>query len=100
MPDIKTKESVRDIKVLDAKAIAKEHMKRTAVRTKDTVENLSDDGQVSPSEYAEDNISHAMENVADDTRVTVSRGIRKADNKRRNRRTDESADSAAGAGSS
>ena len=94
MPDIKTKESVRDIKVLDAKAIAKEHMKRTAVRTKDTVENLSDDGQISPSEYAEDNISHAMENVADDTRVTVSRGIRKADNKRRNRKTDESADSA------
>ena len=100
MPDIKTKESVRDIKVLDAKAIAKEHMKRTAVRTKDTVENLSDDGQVSPSEYAEDNISHAMENVTDDTRVTVSRGIRKADNKRRNRKTDESADSAAGAESS
>ena len=91
MPDIKTKESVRDIKVLGAKAIAKEHMKRTAVRTKDTVENLSDDGQVSPSEYAEDNISHAMENVADDTRVTVSRGIRKADNKRRNRRTGEGA---------
>lgn len=100
MPDIKTKESERDIKVLDAKAIAKEHMKRTAVRTKDTVENLSDDGQVSPSEYAEDNISHVMENVADDTRVTVSRGIRKADNKRRNRRTGEGADTESGAESS
>ncbi|MDO4810461.1 MAG: CHAP domain-containing protein [Eubacteriales bacterium] len=100
MPDIKTKESVRDIKVLDAKAIAKEHMKTTAVRTKDMVENLSDDGQVSPSEYAEDNISHAMENVADDARVTVSRGIRKADNRRRNRRTGAGTYTSTGEGTS
>lgn len=100
MQDIKTKERIRDIKLLDAKAIAKEHMKRTAIRTKDTVENLSDDGQVSPSEYAEDNISHTMENVADDTRVTVSRGIRKANNKRRDKNVAEDADATTGAGSS
>lgn len=74
MPDIKTKDTVRDIKVIDKSAIAKESMKRAAIRAKDTAENLSDDGQVSPSEYAEDNIKYMAENTVDDAGHVVKKG--------------------------
>lgn len=78
MPDIKTKDTVRDIKVIDKSAIAKESMKRAAIRAKDTAENLSDDGQVSPSEYAEDNIKYMTENTVDDAGHIVKNGTDKA----------------------
>lgn len=78
MPDIKTKDTVRDIKVIDKSAIAKESMKRAAIRAKDTAENLSDDGQVSPSEYAEDNIKYMAENTVDDAGHAVKKGADKA----------------------
>lgn len=78
MPDIKTKDTVRDIKVIDKSAIAKESMKRAAIRAKDTAENLSDDGQVSPYEYAEDNIKYMAENTVDDAGHIVKKGTDKA----------------------
>ncbi len=78
MPDIKTKDTVRDIKVIDKSAIAKESMKRAAIRAKDTAENLSDDGQVSPSEYAEDNIKYMAENTVDDAGHVVKKETDKA----------------------
>lgn len=78
MPDIKTKDTVRDIKVIDKSTIAKESMKRAAIRAKDTAENLSDDGQVSPSEYAEDNIKYMAENTVDDAGHIVKKGTDKA----------------------
>ena len=77
MPDIKTKDTVRDIKVIDKSAIAKESMKRAAIRAKDTAENLSDDGQVSPSEYAEDNIKYMAEDTVDDAGHVVKKGTDK-----------------------
>lgn len=77
MPDIKTKDTVRDIKVVDKSAIAKESMKRAAIRAKDTAENLSDDGQVSPSEYAEDNIKYMAEDTVDDAGHVVKKGTDK-----------------------
>ena len=60
MSNIKTRESVKDIKVLDKAAVASERMKTALVRSKDQVENLMDDGQVSPSEYAEDKIRYIV----------------------------------------
>ena len=65
MSDIKTKKNVKDIKVLDKSAMALRKMKRATVRTKDQIENLIDDGQVTPSEYAEDQIKYAAEDTAD-----------------------------------
>ena len=50
MSRIKTRESVKDIKVIDKAAVASERMKTALVRTKDQFENLMDDGQVTPSE--------------------------------------------------
>lgn len=59
MSKIKTKESVKDIKVLDKAAVASERMKTALIRSKDQMQNLMDDGQVSPSEYAEDKLRYA-----------------------------------------
>lgn len=46
---IKTRESVKDIKILDNAAVVSERMKTALVRSKDQAENLMDDGQISPS---------------------------------------------------
>ncbi len=81
MSKIKTRETVKDIKVLDKAAVAGERMKDAFIRTKDTVQNLSDDGQVSPTEYAEDKIQYAAQDVAEDTGRAVSSGTKKAVNK-------------------
>lgn len=81
MSNIKTRESVKDIKVLDKAAVASERMKTALVRSKDQVENLMDDGQVSPSEYAEDKIRYTAEDVTDQVGHDISSGAKKAVNK-------------------
>ena len=60
MADIKTRDSVKDIKVLDKANVAGERMKKAFIRSKNTAENLMDDGQVSPSEYAEDKVRYLL----------------------------------------
>ena len=80
MSKIKTKESVKDIKVLDKAAVASERMKTALIRSKDQMQNLMDDGQVSPSEYAEDKIKYAAEDVVDRVRHDASSGAKKAVN--------------------
>lgn len=81
MSKIKTRESVKDIKVLDKAAVASERMKTALIRSKDQMQNLMDDGQVSPSEYAEDKIKYAAEDVVDRVRHDASSGTKKAVNK-------------------
>lgn len=81
MSKIKTKESVKDIKALDKAAVASERMKTALIRSKDQMQNLMDDGQVSPSEYAEDKLRYAAEDVADRVSHDVSSGAKKAVNK-------------------
>lgn len=75
---IKTRESVKDIKVLDKTAVVSERMKTALVRSKDQAENLMDDGQISPSEYAEDKIRYAAEDVTDQVWHEVSAQTKKA----------------------
>ena len=65
MSDIKTKETHKDIKVLDKTVSGLRNVKKASVRTKDGVENLLDDGQISPSEYAEDQLKYAAEDTAE-----------------------------------
>lgn len=67
MKDIKTKGSKKDIRVFDKSANLSAKMKNGLARTKDQAKKLSDDGQASPSEYAEDNIRYSAENAACDT---------------------------------
>ena len=75
---IKARESTKDIKVLDKAAVASERMKTALVRSKDQAENLMDDGQISPSEYAEDKIRYAAEDVTDQVWHEVSGQTKKA----------------------
>lgn len=67
MSRIKTRETRRDIKVLDKAAVAGERMKNAFIRSKDTAANLIDDGQVTPDEYAQDKVQHAAGELAHDT---------------------------------
>ena len=78
MGRIKTRENVKDIKILDKAAVASERMKTALVRSKDQAENLMDDGQISPSEYAEDKIRYAAEDVTDQVWHEVSGQTKKA----------------------
>ena len=78
MGRIKTRESVKDIKILDKAAVVSERMKTALVRSKDQAENLMDDGQISPSEYAEDKIRYAAEDVTDQVWREVSGQTKKA----------------------
>ena len=64
MAEIKTREKFKGIKALDKAAVAGERMKRAFVRAKDQAENLLDDGQISPSEYAEDQVRYRAEDPA------------------------------------
>ena len=60
MKDIKTKGS-RSNRVVDSSADLASKMKQGLGRSKDQVENLADDGQVTPEEYAQDKIKYASE---------------------------------------
>ena len=61
---IKTREVKHDIKALHKAAEMAKSMKQAAVRTKDQVQNLTDDGQITPEEYAEDRMRYAAEDTA------------------------------------
>ncbi len=65
MKDIKTKGS-RSNRVVDSSADLASKMKQGLGRSKDQVENLADDGQVTPEEYAQDKIKYASEGAAQD----------------------------------
>ena len=83
MPEIKTRETVKDIKVLDKASVAGERMKQAFIRSKDTAQNLMDDGQVTPSEYAEDKIRYAAEDVVHDAGHAIKKETDKAVDKGR-----------------
>lgn len=56
-------------------------MKKALVRTKDTAQNLTDDGQITPEEYASDQMKYAAEDVTDTAGNTVKSGAHKAKEK-------------------
>lgn len=65
-------------KVIDKAAVAGERMRTAFVRTKDQTQNLMDDGQASPHEYAEDQIRYAAEDIVHDVGHEVKRGTKNA----------------------
>lgn len=77
MADIKTRETIKDIKLLDKGAALEESIKDIAVKTKDMTEDLIDDGQVSPSEYAEDKVSNALGRGLGDGRSFIGNKVDK-----------------------
>ena len=81
MGKIKTRETVKNVKAIDKAAIAGERMKNAFIRSKDGTENLMDDRQVTPSEYAEDNVLYAAEDISHDAAHLAGSGIKTAANK-------------------
>ena len=73
MSKIKTRETGKDIKVLDKSAVVGQRMKNAFIRSKRNVAALMDDRQATPSEYAEDKVEFAADDLAHDTaNVAVS----------------------------
>lgn len=60
MADIKTREHSRDIKVLDKSLVAGERMKSAFIRSKNQAKNLAEDGDSSPTEYAEQRVEYVV----------------------------------------
>lgn len=77
MKDIKTKESKKDIKTLNHAAVLAKVTKNATVRTKDQVQNLSDDGQITPDEYAEDKIKYMAESALEDTGKAAKKTVQR-----------------------
>ena len=77
MNDIKTRENKKDIKMLDRAAGLAKVTKNATVRTKDQVQNLSDDGQITPDEYAEDKIKYMAESAIEDTGKAAKKTVQK-----------------------
>ena len=72
MADIKTRNTKKDIKIFEKASTVGDKMKDSYIRTKNNAENLADDGHNSPTEYAENNIRSAVEDVTKDT----ARGVK------------------------
>ena len=66
MADIKTREHARDIKILDKSISYGERMKLAFVRSKSQTRNLVEEGESSPTEYAENRVQAVTEDVMDD----------------------------------
>lgn len=80
---IKTREIVKDIKVHDSAVNIGDKMKNIGIKTKYTInENINQDDNVSPEQYASDKITEAMksglETVAVGTEKAVRKGTKKA----------------------
>lgn len=83
MSRIKTRESVRNIKVLDQSAIVGQRMKNAFIRTKEKAAGLSEDRQGTPNEFAEDTLLYAAEDIAVDITSLAGHRAKKAAQKRR-----------------
>lgn len=66
MPEIKTREAVKDIKVLDKASALGEKKRLAYIRTKGRAGHLIDDRQTSPNEYAEEQVQFAAEETTED----------------------------------
>ena len=96
MSKIKTRETGKDIKVLDKSAVVGQRMKSAFIRSKRNAAALMDDRQATPSEYAEDKVEFAADDLAHDTAnvavsgtKTVARQGRKLFQRQREKRAAE-----------
>ena len=81
MRKIKTRETVKNVKTIDKAAIAGERMKNAFIRSKNGTENLMDDRQATPSEYAEDKVLYTAEDISHDAAHLAGSGVKTAANK-------------------
>ena len=84
MSKIKTREKGKDIKVLDKSAVVGQRMKNAFIRSKRNAAALMDDRQATPSEYAEDKVEFAADDLAHDTANVAVSGTKTAVRQGRN----------------
>lgn len=84
MSKIKTREKGKDIKVLDKSAVVGQRMKSAFIRSKQNATALMDDRQATPSEYAEDKVEFAADDLAHDTANVAVSGTKTAVRQGRN----------------
>lgn len=90
---IKTKETIKDIKIHDTTVSVTDKIKNIGIKTKDAVnENTNQADNVSPEQYATDKVSEAMrtggERLAVGTEKAVRKGVSKAKEKRAEKKAD------------
>lgn len=71
MKDIKVKTNTRDIKVLNKADNLARVVRTASIRTKDQIQNFSDDGQITPDEYAEDKTKYMAQSAVEDSGKVV-----------------------------
>ena len=78
MSDIKTKEKVKGVRALDKSKELGQRMKSGLVRTKQKMDDLTDNGQITAEEYANDRMQEmagsAAEHTASGAKATVRHG--------------------------
>lgn len=94
---IKTRETIKDIKVHDTAVSVTDKVKNIGIKTKDTVnENTNQADNVSPEQYATDKVSEAMrtggERLAVGTEKAVRKGASKVKEKIAEKKTNEKSD--------
>ncbi|MDD5924068.1 MAG: CHAP domain-containing protein [Clostridia bacterium] len=77
MKEIKTRGSHKKTKALDKTSDLASKMKQGLIRSKDQFQNLADDGQVTPDEYAENNIKYASEDIVHDVAHGSKKTVKK-----------------------
>lgn len=94
---IKTKETIKDIKLHDTTVSVADKVKKISIKTKDAVdENTKQTDNVSPEQYATDKVSEAMKssvkNAAVGTEKAVRKGVSKVKEKRAEKKANENFD--------
>ena len=90
---IKTREVVKDIKVHDTAANIGDRMKKIGVKTKETVnENSNQADNLSPEQYATDKVSEAMKSGAKSATVGTEKAVRKGAGKAKEKIKDKIAE--------
>ncbi len=96
MANIKTREHSRDIKVLDKSLVAGERMKSAFIRSKNQAKNLAEDGDTSPTEYAEQRVEYVVSDtvceVGHEAKSQIDQRIEQGRNAYRERKIEEKAE--------
>ena len=77
MAELKTRENVRDLKILDKPAVAARRMRKAAIRTRNQAKELNGNKE-SPAGYAEENSLYLLGTAAMDTVQASSKVAKKA----------------------
>ena len=77
MKEIKTKDTGKSLPTIDKTSELSSRMKQGLIRSKDYAQNLADDGQLTPEEYAEDKIKYASEDVAGEVAHDSKKTVKK-----------------------